>query len=153
MNVKSVAKLLLAFSACFLGASLVGTLGLIKGYLSPRALGIFLALVCLGGFAFLMVTFQRLARERLSQGQGLEAGTAAPSRASYRRQLLLIKLYKAALVGLVLCPVGGVVEGTRVRPIPLFPMFVGITMNLLITWGLVLTIRKLQKSLSEKQIE
>lgn len=153
MNFKSVPKILLAFSVGFLGASLVGVVGLTKGYLSPRALGIFLAVVWLGGFSFLTVAFQRLARKRLSQGQGLEVGTATPSEASYRKQLRLIKLYKAWIVVLMLCLVGGVVKCASARPIPLFPMFVGITMNLLITWGLVLTIRKLQKSLSERHVE
>ena len=146
MNIKSVTKLLLAFSACFLGASLLGTVGLINGYLSPRAFGIFLALVCLGGFAFLTIAFQRLARKR-------QSGSANSSETSHRRQLLLIRRYKALIVFLVLCLVAGVVEDTSVRPIPLVPMSVGITMNLLMTWGLVLAIRKLQKSLSERHLE
>jgi hypothetical protein len=151
MNIKSVARLLLAFSACFLGASLIGTVGLIKGYLSPRALGFLLALVCLGGFAFLTIVFQKLARKRVAQRS--EARTANPSEAFHRRQLLLISMYQVWIVVLMLCLVGGVVKGTSARPIPLFPLFVGVTLNLLITWSLVLTIRKLQKGLSERHLK
>jgi hypothetical protein len=62
----------------------------------------------------------------------------------------MCKVYVAVLV---LCLVSGVVRATSLRPIPFLPMFVGITMNLLITWALVLTIRKLQKGLSERHPE
>jgi hypothetical protein len=54
----------------------------------------------------------------------------------------MIKLYKASIVVLVLCLVGGVVKGATLRPVPWFPMLVGIAMNLLWTWGLVLAVRK-----------
>jgi hypothetical protein len=144
MNVKSMVKPLLAFQACFLGASLLGTVGLTKGYLSPRALGIFLALVCLGGFVYLTIAFRRLARQRLTQG--LEAGTA-------RKQLLLIRMYKVFVVFLVLGVVSGVFKGISVRPIPFLPMFVGVTMNLIMTWAVMQTIGRLQKSLSERLLE
>ena len=144
MNVKSVAKLVLAFSACFVSVTLLGTMGWMKGYLSPRGLGVFLALVCLGSFVFLTIAFRRLARHQVTQAPA--AGTASS-------QLLLIRMYKVWIVVLVLCLVSGVVEGTRVRPIPFLPMLVGIIMNLLITWALAQTIRKLQKGLSERHLD
>jgi len=146
MNIKSVAKLSLVYSGCFWAALLVGVVGFIKGYLSPRALGIFLALVNLGGGAFLTTAFRRLARKNATQGW--EAETANPSKASRKRQLFLIKMYKAWIIFLMLCLVGGVVRCMGVRPIPWLPMLVGITMNLLTMWALVLTVRKLQKRLS-----
>ena len=146
MNIKSVAKLSLVYSGCFWAVSLVGIAGFIKGYLSPRALGIFLAITILGGVAFLTAAFRRLARENVIQGW--EAETANPSKASRKRQLFLIKMYEAWIVFLMLCLVGGVVRCINVRPIPWLPMLVGITMNLLTTWALVLTVRKLQKGLS-----
>ena len=57
MNVKSVTKLLVTFSASFLCALLVAVAALEKGLLSPRGLGVFLALVCLGGFVFFVIAF------------------------------------------------------------------------------------------------
>ena len=146
MNIKSVAKLSLVYSGCFWAVSLVGIAGFSKGYLSPRALGIFLAITILGGVAFLTAAFRRLARENVIQGW--EAETVNPSKASRKRQLFLIKMYEAWIVFLMLCLVGGVVRCINVRPIPWLPMLVGITMNLLTTWALVLTVRKLQKGLS-----
>lgn len=144
MNIRSVAKRVLGVSLCFVGAALLGTVGLIKGYLSPRVFGVFLALVCLGGFVFLTIAFKRLARQSITQGP--EAGTA-------RKQRLLIRMYKVWIVLLVLCLVSGVVQATSVRPIPFLPLLAGITMNLLITWALVLAIRKLQKGLSERHFD
>jgi hypothetical protein len=126
--------------------SLVGIAAFIKGYLSPRALGIFLAITILGGVAFLTAAFRRLARENVIQGR--EAETVNPSKASRKRQLFLIKMHEAWIVFLMLCLVGGVVRCVNVRPIPWLPMLVGITMNLLTTWALVLTVRKLQKGVS-----
>jgi hypothetical protein len=140
MNFKSMAKQLLVFQACFLGASLLGILGLSKGYLSPRALGILLAFICVGGFVFLMIAFKRSAGLRVTQG--LEAGTV-------RKQLLLIRMYQIVVIFLVLALVSGVIKGISARPIPFFPLSVGVIMNLLMTWAVVETIRKLQKSLSE----
>ena len=113
MNIKSVAKLSLVYSGCFWAALLVGVVGFIKGYLSPRALGIFLALVNLAGVAFLTTAFRRLARKNATQGW--EAETANPSKASRKRQLFLIKMYKAWIVFLMLCLVGGVVRCIGVR--------------------------------------
>lgn len=78
--------------------------------------------------------------------QGLEARGADLYAENRKRRLRIIKMYKAWIVVLVLCLVGGVAKGASVRPIPVFPMLVGIAMNLLITLALVLTIRKLERT-------
>jgi len=142
MNVKSIKKLLVVFSAFFLCASLMGVEALNKGWVSPRALGVFLALVCLGGWAFLVIAFRSLASKRRVQGP--DTGTVAISPATRKR---LIAMYKAWIVVLVLCLAGGVWKGASVHPVPLFPMLVGVTINLLTTWVLVRAVQRLSRTL------
>ena len=141
MVIKSIAKLMLTFSACFLCAAVLGAVGLNKGLLSPRGLGIFLAVLCLSSLVFLVVKFRRLAREHRAQDL-----TADFTR---ERRVFLIRMYKGWIAVLALCLVGGIVKETSVHPIPWGPMLVGITMNLLTTWTLVLAIRKLQRGLNQ----
>ena len=141
MNVRSITKLLVVFSAFFCCVLLAGIEALNKGWLSPRTLGTLLALLCVSASVFLAIAFRRLASKR--GVQGLEVGTATISPSTRRG---LITMYKAWIVVLALCLVGGVLKGASVRPVPVFPMVVGATMNLLITRGLVRAVRRLSKT-------
>lgn len=85
-----------------------------------------------------MIAFRRLARK---------SGAQDFSSITRKRRLFLIKMYKAWIIVLALCLIGGIVKGANVHPLPLFPMAVGIAMNLLTTSVLVMAVRKLQKSL------
>ena len=139
MNVKSTRKLLVTFSACFLCALRAGVVAIDTGLLSPRGLGIFYAGLCLVSFVCLTIAFRRLSRT-----QPIENPFTAPR----ERRLAQIRVYKASIALLALCLIGGIVKGASVHPFPLFPMLVGITINLLTTYVLVVALRELQRSVN-----
>ena len=138
---KSVLKITLIFSACFLGPSLLIALAFAAGFLSLRALGIALLLL-VGGEAALFLRMVRKAA-KVSRIQ-LDPGSIDD--AERRRRLLHIRLGKMVILFLLLLLINGLL---KLRDGPLVPLLVGIAMNILATFAIARTVMRLQSSLKD----
>jgi len=141
MALKSVLKITVIFSACFLGASLLITLAFIRGFLSPRALGIALLLLVLTEAAL----FVRIVR-KVDNRSRLQPDPHCTDDAERKRRLLYIRLGKLVILFLFLFLL--LINGLfKLRDGPLMPLLVGIAINILATFAVARTVMRLQSSL------
>jgi hypothetical protein len=118
----------------------------INGSLSPRGLGIVLALVCVAGFIGFWAALVRIGRKTAST-QFLNDQPIVD--AAMRKKLIReIRFCRVGIAFLVLCLIFAV-AGSKGAPVP--PLMVGVTMNLLFTTSLILRIRQLKRLLAEGQ--
>jgi hypothetical protein len=128
MHVRSVAKLMLAFSACLLCAVLIAVLALNNGVLSPRGLGIILALLCLGGIFIFTIAFQRMARKNAAEG--------SETRTSERTIMLsVLEWIKQHRIGVLVLSLWLVACFWLTRGGPWIPRLIGAFFALLFTIG------------------
>jgi hypothetical protein len=139
MDLKSVLKITVIFSACFLGASLLITLAFIRGFLSPRALGIALLLLVLTEAAL----FVRIVRKVANRSR-LQPDPHCTDDAERKRRLLYIRLGKLVILFLFLLLINGLF---KLRDGPLMPLLVGIAINILAIFAVARTVMRLQSSL------
>jgi uncharacterized membrane protein YqhA len=142
MELKTLFKIALMFSACFLGVSLLLVHEFAVGFLSPRAMGTALLLLCLciaGGSIFVLT----IAKAQRRSGDQPEKPLGDAVR---KRRLLQIKLGKIAIVILVFALLSGLL---KLRNGPIWPLLVGITMNILITFAIARAVMQLQTSLKD----
>jgi hypothetical protein len=135
---KNTALRIALFSACFLAISLVLVRELVVGFLSPRGLGIALLLLFIGSlivFTRMVAADVRTRSRTWPEGQPLD---------HTRRK---IRLGKIAIVILMVLLLNGFFE---LRHGLVFPLLVGIGMNILITITIARTVLRLQKSLKNR---
>ncbi len=141
---KTIVKLTLLFSACFMGVMLLLAHEFSVHSLSPRGLGIALALLSVGGvliFALLLLVF---VRKRAVPS--LDITAALPLDPATRKQrIFFIRFCKGWIALLVLCLVVGLGRATRST---LGPTLVDVFMNLATTFALVWVVVRMQKTLN-----
>jgi uncharacterized membrane protein YqhA len=140
MELKTLFKIALMFSACFLGVSLLLVHEFAVGFLSPRAMGTALLLLCIAGGSIFVLTIAKAQRRSGDQPEK-PLGDAVR-----KRRLLQIKLGKIAIVILVFALLSGLL---KLRNGPIWPLLVGITMNILITFAIARAVMQLQTSLKD----
>ena len=140
MKLNSRFKVILLFSACFVVASVLLAHEFAVGVLSPRALGIALLVLCVGGGFVFVVILVKVQHRLQAQRE------ASSPDAIRKRRLSQIRVGKIAIVILVLALINGLVTE---RNAPLLPLLVGVTMNLLITFAIARTVIRLQRRVKD----
>lgn len=140
-NLKTIVKLTLLFSACFVSVALLLVHECIVR--SSRGFGVALALWCVGGsFVFVFGLF-RYGRKQTAQS--LEATPAAPLDPATRKQrVFAIQVWKLIIALLVLGLVSGL---SKARDFPVWETLVLVATNLAMTASLIWVVVRLQRSL------
>jgi hypothetical protein len=145
MNLKAITKLMVLFSACFMSVLLVAVYANVNGSLSPRGLGILLALVCVAGFFGFWAALTKIGRKT---GSTQILNDKRLDEAAIRKKLVRdIRFCRFGIAFLVLCLVIALAEA---KDGPILPLSIGIVMNLLFTTSLVSRLRQLKKALAER---
>ena len=138
--IKMVMKRLLLLQVCSIAVTVLLAREFSHGVLSPRGLGIALLMVCIAiGVGFVLI--KRSAKELT-----IPSGQSESPVDDVTRKRLIWRL-RAAKTMIVLMGVGLVFGFTQVRNGLLFPLLVGLVMNLLITAKSVQTVVRLKRIL------
>jgi hypothetical protein len=139
---KSLVKRLLLLSACSAGVMILFALGSSRGILSPRGLGIALAILCIAIAIGTVLIIKKSAKElRVTPGPP-GSSTDAVTR---NRLLWRLRMAKTTIVIMGVALVAGL---TQIKNSPILPLLVGLIMNLLITAKSVQTVVRLKKILN-----
>jgi hypothetical protein len=143
MNLKTIVKLSLLFSVCFVCVALLLVREHIVGTLSPRGFAAALALLGLASCLVVVFGLFMLGRKRAAQSQ--EATAVVPLDPATRKQrIFFIRVWKGMIALLVL----GLVTGLdRARGFPVWETLVVVAMNLAMTASLIWVVVRLQRSL------
>ena len=145
MNLKTVVKLTLVFSACFMSVVLVLVHEFITKSLSPRGLGIAMILLIIASGLGIIVAFGLIRSSNKVNVNSSE--TAQPSILSQRAQRRGVNAIRAAKI-LVVILLLGLLNGLRlIGRVPPWALLVGVTINLLLTTSIIWIIVKSQKRL------
>ena len=136
MNINTLFKTTLLFSACFVALALVLVHWFLVGSVSPRGLGVGLAcLFAAGTIALAVFSKSRSGRESILKPQDVGSN-------SWRGKTSAIWVGKIAVVVLVLAFLNGL---WHIREKPAAPRLVGLGANLLVTLAAIGAVRKMQR--------
>jgi uncharacterized membrane protein len=143
MNLKTVIKITLLYSACFLTGVFLLVYGRSQRFLSYHGFGIALAIWCMVGF--LVFVFGVLLLSRKFAAPPRETTTVSPLDPVTRKQrMFFIKLWKLMIALSIL----GLVTGlSRAREMNLWVTLGSVAINLAITASLIWAVVRLQRSL------